>query len=312
MLRSLTLAFLALLAIGGGSRAQNPRQTYADACRAAIGDVPGFSCADGVEAPITIDGASVTDWAPPVCDRPALLDNGQGSDGQCVPHSRILSLSTGTAQIAVMCRQKKLRDAGSLDFEELDVIAHNPASGATCWFKAVGQGGAPVDGGNAPSPTAGSQGDFWDAPAMTASDRCGACHDSGPFMYSPFVGQVWEKMPVDPLGPYFQLDPAHFGFDRWPMDAIAPRDNACLGCHRIGTGQTCDTLTLWMTGRQIAPGSDDWARRFSASHAMPPNFDQTMKSWSEIYESSVDEIRSCCQKPSQQACNLTRITRPNP
>jgi hypothetical protein len=303
----LVLALLPLLALPARANAQTDSQRYAQACRAAIGAIPAFSCADGAVVPITIDGNP----APPVpqmtCDRPALLSNGSASDGQCVPNSRILSLSTGTMQAVAMCRQKKIRPAGSRDYDEIDVIGHNPSSGATCWFQAVGKAGQPVNGTHVPSPTGEASGDFWNAPQATARDTCGGCHDSGPFMYSPFVGQVWSRMPADPFGPYFHVDPGHFGFSDWPTEALSPRDNTCLGCHRIGVGQTCGSLTLWMTGRAIPEGADMWARRFPGFHGMPPGIEQTIQSWDNIYESSVDQIVSCCQNPHQQMCMATKI-----
>ena len=112
--------------------AQSASQIYGQSCAADIAAIPSFDCAEGVTVPVTVDGMAVTDHAPATCDRPALLDNGAGSDGQCVPFSRILNLSTDTAQISVMCRQKHYRPETSTEYDEIDVIAHNPASGATC------------------------------------------------------------------------------------------------------------------------------------------------------------------------------------
>jgi hypothetical protein len=210
-------------------------------------------------------------------------------------------------QVAVMCRQKKIRSADSLDFDEIDVIAHNPATGATCWFQAVGKSETPVNGVHLVSPTAPAPGAVWNEPQATAKDGCGACHDAGPFMYSPFVGQVWNVMPVDPFGPYFHVDPDRFGFSGWLTVALSPRDNTCLGCHRIGVGETCGQLTRWMSGSEIPPGADAVAQRYPLSHGMPPALDQTLQSWDEIYAASVAEIRSCCQRPDQASCNRTKI-----
>jgi hypothetical protein len=304
---ALSLAILSLLALCAGAGAQASRQVYAKACREAVGAIPDFSCADGVVVPITVDGQPAQPRPHIDCDRPALLDNGAASDGQCVPNSRILSLSTKTVQVAAMCRQKIVRPADSRDYDEIDVVAHNPATGATCWFQAVGRGGNPVDGARVSTPISDAPSDFWNEPATTANEGCGTCHDSGPFMYSPFVGQVWSVMPVDPLGLYYHVDPAHFGFSDWPTMALSPRDNSCLGCHRIGVGETCGSLTLWMTGRDIPKGADAWTRRYPGSHSMPPGLDQPLESWNDVYARSVDQIRSCCQKPGQQACNMTKI-----
>jgi hypothetical protein len=298
---------LSLLATDPG-HTQSSSDLYAKACREAIGAIPDFSCADGAVVPVTVDGMPVTPAPGQSCDRPALLDNGPQSDGQCVPYSRILSLSTKTMQVAVMCRQKKIRAASSLQYDELDIVAHNPTSGATCWFQASPSNGQPIDGSHVPSPTAQNVGTFWNDPATTAHDGCGMCHDAGPVMYSPFVGQVWQTLQVDPFGPYFHVDPDHFGFDRWPTWALNPRDNSCLGCHRIGVGETCGSLTRWMSGLENPPGADMRAKSYPLSHAMPPAIGQTLSSWDQVYAMSVSQIRSCCQKPDQPACNKTKIS----
>jgi hypothetical protein len=298
-------AVLSLAILVSPALAQSSSEVYANACREAIGAISDFSCADGVVVPVTVDGKPLEPKPHMTCDRPALLDNGKESDGQCVPYSRILSLSTKTMQVAVMCRQKKIRTADSLEFDELDVIAHNPATGATCWFQALGKGGKPVDGAHVPSPTA--ENTLWNDPQATVHDRCGFCHDSGPMMYSPFVGQVWKVMPVNPLGSYFHVDPAHYGFENWPTLAFFPRDNTCTSCHRIGTQETCGQLTRWMTGLDIPPGADNAARMYPLSHAMPPGFDRTLTSWNEIYAASIAQIQSCCENPDQPSCRRTKI-----
>lgn len=301
---------LLLVAVVGLSPAyaNSDTVTYAAACRAAIGTIPAFSCADGVPVPITVAGAPAIAKPGLDCDRPSLLDSGPGSDGQCVPNSRILSLSTHSAQITVMCRQKHIRPSTNLLFDEIDVVAHNPVTGATCWFQALGDKDAPVEG-RAPSPTDAADNRYWRAPRDVAATGCGMCHDAGPFVFSPFVGQVWDRMPVDPFGPYFHVDPGTFGFSAWPTSMIAPRDNACLGCHRIGVGASCGSLTLSMTGRTTPAGSDAWARTFSGSHSMPPGFAGSPAAWGEIYAASVDQIQSCCENPGQAFCSKNSLPR---
>lgn len=315
-LSALVLAVVALAAPAG---AQTTMEVYGESCTEAIGPVPEFDCADGVAVPVTIDGTPVTDRAPATCDRPALLDNGTDSDGQCVPFSRILNLSTETAQISVMCRQKRYRPEGSTDYDEIDVIAHNPVSGATCWFQAKAAPGGTVSGQAVPSPTEASDDSFWQEPERVARDGCGTCHDNDPFMYSPFVGQVWAHVPVNPFGPYEHVDPG-FGFAAWPTHAMNIRDSTCTGCHRIGSGMltlrepgatekpgTCGQLAAWMTGLEPVPGSDDLASSYPLNHAMPPDFGQSEDAWNVIYAQSSAMVQSCCKDPRQEICGLTPI-----
>ncbi|MDO6587195.1 hypothetical protein Q4543_16905 [Salipiger sp. 1_MG-2023] len=301
---------------------QTPSAVYGQACSAAIGPIPSFDCAEGVAVPITVNGVEITDHVPQSCDRPALLDNGHGPDGQCVPFSRILNLSTKTAQVSVMCRQKVFRGATSTDYDEIDVIAHNPATGETCWFQAKGES-APVSGTAVPSPTEASSAAFWAAPETVLADGCGTCHDNDPFMYSPFVGQVWDHVPTNPLGPYAHVD-AGLGFARWPTHQMSPRDNTCLGCHRIGTGAltamdgaapmddfggkpgSCGQLAAWMTGAPF-PGANAAARSWPLSHAMPPDIGLSEAAWREIYGEAIAQVQTCCAEPSQAQCVVSKI-----
>lgn len=303
------LCLIVALILSAPVLAQSSTERYAAECRALVGPLPPFSCADGVPVPVTVNGQPVSDPMPQMtCDRPGLLDNGPGSDGQCVPGSRILNLSTETMQVSVMCRQKVIRAPDSMAFDEVDVIAHNPATGATCWFHATGSRDAPVDGAVVPSPTEAVDDSYWHAPETTASAGCGNCHDNDPFMYSPFVGQVWGSVPAAPFGRYFHVG-GPFGFDQWPVETFALRDNTCLGCHRIGTAETCSSLTRLMTGRTPPPGADGLALSWPLSHAMPPAAGVTPESWQSLHGASVAAVLSCCENPDQQACAKTALPR---
>lgn len=290
----------------GPAFGEDSRQTYAAQCQAMVGTIPDFSCADGAVVPVTIGGVEPAKFTKDMlCDRPALLSNGDQSDGQCVPYSRILNLSAGSKQISVMCRQKKIREADSLLYDEIDVIAHNASTGATCWFQA-NAGTDPVDGALVPSPQSSEAGEFWEEPAVVAGDGCGNCHDNDPFMYSPFVGQVWDHVPTNPFGPYFHVAP-QFGFAKWPTMAMAPRDSTCTGCHRIGIDKTCGYLTQLATGEEIPEGSDESAASYPASHFMPPDHGLNQLAWNEIHKSSVDDIQGCCGDAGHASCNIHPI-----
>lgn len=285
-------------------------ENYALQCVEDVTDIPAFSCGDGAVIPVTVNGTVVTYDSFQTgmdCDRPALLSNGHGSDGQCVPGSRILNLSTETAQISAMCRQKHNRPRDDLAFDEIDIIAHNPNTGATCWFQAKAEHpDDPIDGTLIASPTMPNTPPIWADPEAVVADGCGNCHDNDPFMYSPFVGQVWGEVPANPLGPYFHVG-AEFGFDQWPTQTFDLRDNTCLGCHRIGRQETCNALTDWMTGRAVPEGANPLAQQYPLSHAMPPEHGLTRAAWSTFHSTSIAEIKSCCEDPDQQMCALTEL-----
>jgi len=283
---------------------------YALACSADVGDVPAFSCGDGVVIPVTVDGQTPTSYSPGMtCDRPALLPNGDDSDGQCVPGSRILNLTEGAKQVSVMCRQKHIRAADSLDFDEIDVIAHNSDTGATCWFQASALSGQSIDGTTVPSPTDPASSHFFNAPQDVVNDGCGTCHDNDAFMYSPFVGQVWGHVPQNPFGPYYHVDLPDLGFNDWPLTQILPRDSTCTSCHRIGVQETCGQLMDWATGREIPPGANALGASYPLSHSMPPYHGQTEATWGVINSPSVAAISSCCFDPTQAMCQATEIQR---
>ncbi len=299
---------LILLALAGPVAAEQDFETYAAQCAAQVAEIPPINCGEGVLVPITVNGQTPATYSKDmVCDRPGLLPNGPGSDGQCVPGSRILDLSTETMQITAMCRQKNIRSPfDALVFNEIDVVAHNPATGATCWFQAEARAGETIDGSLVPSPNAPGAAGFWNPVADVLAAGCGGCHDNDPIMYSPFVGQVWEEIATNPLGPYFHIAP-EMGFDQWPTLALQPRDNTCLACHRIGIQETCGSLLEKATGLVAADGADARASRFPGNVSMPPLHAQTQIAWATIYQSSVDTLQSCCDNPEQPMCNLGPI-----
>lgn len=297
----------ALMCCGSVAFAQDSRQDYAAQCAAAVGTIPEFSCAEGDVVPITVNGQTPTTYTPNMlCDKPALLNNGAGSDGQCVPYSRIVNKSVGIMQVSAMCRQKTIRSADSLEYDEIDIIAHNLANGATCWFQAGEKDGVPVDGSKVLSPQSAASGTYWEAPETVAGDDCGGCHDNDPFMYSPFVGQVWENIPTDPFGLYHHVAP-EYGFGEWPVTQMQPRDSTCTGCHRIGIDKTCSLLTEMATGIIIPPGAGQRAAEFPGSHFMPPDHNLTKLAWNIIHASSVETIRACCSDNSAAQCNTSAI-----
>lgn len=302
--------FLALLALASPAAAEQSFAGYAAQCARQVAEIPPFDCGDGVLIPITVNGETPAEYTRDMtCDRPGLLPNGAGSDGQCVPGSRILNLSTTTMQITAMCRQKNIRTPiDALAFNEIDVIAHNPATGATCWFQAEAPTGRSINGARVPSPNAPDAAQFWAPVKDVLKADCGGCHDNDPIMYSPFIGQVWGQIATDPLGPYFHIAP-EMGFATWPSLALHPRDNTCLGCHRIGIQETCGPLLDIATGAALPDGADAHASTFPGNTSMPPMHSFTQTAWATIYQNAATTLNSCCNDPSQPACNLTPIPR---
>ena len=301
------IAAAAMIGAATGSSEANEKEfrDYAQRCAVEVAAIPAFDCRSGVVVPVTVNGEVPAQYLPQMsCDRPALLSNGEGSDGQCVPNSRILDLSSSGVQTVVMCRQKKIRPFDSPFYDEIDIVSHNPATGATCWFQAKGSPAAPLNGADVASVQNPEAWKFWEPPREVANDGCGDCHDNDPFMYSPFVGQVWSHVPTSPFGPYRHVAP-DLGFGDWPLVSLSPRDSTCTGCHRIGIDQTCGQLLDYMTGRHIPEGADEVASIFPGSHAMPPGRNLTLRGWETIHAASVKTPRHVLRKPGRTDLQVT-------
>jgi hypothetical protein len=248
------------------------------------------------------------------CDKPSLLpvpDSQQG-DGYCVPHSRALVLRDDSqAQISAFCRQKKIRPKGTHVFDEIDIVAHNVRTGSTCWFQATApeplRADRGLDGRSVPSPTrvsvlppAPKPEAFWNAPALTAKQNCVNCHDSGPFMYSPFIAQT-KALPGNPFGKY-KNDVGQVFKDWQQPFGITTRGNTCTTCHRVGNMNSCQVALFQSTGMASYAGQDDWAKKFPASHWMSPGNLHSKAQWDTTFSDSVRKLAACCSDPKGAEC----------
>jgi len=311
--RGIAAAALAAIAFLWAPRAGAQDITaYARECAKKIAPVPAFDCTQGIEIPITVNQQPPPSYQPHMdCDRPSLLYlAGVNTDGNCVPYSRVIIFrDDDVAQIVAMCREKKIRDANTALYDEVDVISHSVRTGSTCWFQAEAPGlldpSRGLNGKKVPSPEDPAGKSFWNEPVVTSKGECAACHDSDPFMYSPFIAQT-RQLPADPFGKYANDIGAPFRAWQQPS-AINTRGNTCLGCHRIGNLMTCKQTVREAVGIVTSRGSDEWAKTYPNSHWMPPGNSMTQKQWDQIYGGSVDAIFACCANPKAPECNVTPI-----
>lgn len=311
-----------LLFAGAGRCAAQDIIAYGRECAKKVAPIPAFDCLDekkGSVVPITVNGVTPSKYEPQMtCDRPSLFyQAGEKTDGHCVPDTRVLVLQDDKkAQISAVCRQKEIRDASSPLFDEIDVISHNLETGSTCWFQALAQpplsparglNGRRVPPPDEVTPPAGqpSAKKFWNSPEQTAKADCVSCHDSDPFMYSPFIAQTG-KLPADPLGKY--ANDIGAPFQKWKKPfSLSTRGNTCTSCHRIGSFATCQHTVAESVGKTASPGSDDWAQRYPNSHWMPPGNSYTQAQWDVIYRQSLEKIGQCCVDPSRPGCQVMPI-----
>jgi len=292
---------------------------YGQMCAKLIGEIPPFDCNKGTIVPITVDGKTPEKYTKGMtCDRPALLPYDKDTFGQCTPYSKILNLSHDKIQISAFCRRTYLRDPDSVMFDEVDIILHSKESGNTCWFHAQSKPGdskgfnasrVPPPNEKVPPRSKPAAANFWWPPAATAKKNCASCHDADPFMYSPWLGQVWHMVPTNPLGRYSNLGK---DFAKWQSNSISTRDNTCVGCHRIGNQASCSTYIPMATGQIIAPGSNGIAKSYPHSHWMPVNNDQSEAFWTKANVESVHKLMTCCKDPKNAMCAITPIITPAP
>jgi len=311
-IRSFALCVIVALPLTAFAREQTLLE-YAEQCAREIGAIPPFNCNDGTDIPITVNGKPPAQGeAPRQCDKPSLLHPTVEVTGQCVPFSKILNLSRGDTQISAYCRRDKLRDDKDPVYDEVVVVAHHAGNGETCWFDSRSRAGAdgidasrvPPPNEKTPPPGHPSAVEFWTTPAKIAAARptCISCHDAGPFIFSPYIGQVWDKVPTDPWGKYSNIGPA---FSSFHPTTISTPGNACIGCHRIGSDQSCAVYIGLSTGRLSAPGNSRLANGYPLSHWMPTDNNMSQDQWNAANVRSVDALLSCCTDKMHKNPNCT-------
>ena len=275
---------------------------YARACQIELGQIPTPNCfVDGRVVPLsyTQHGQLHENFVPETekykCDRPILLGTGK-DNGQCIPWVRAGSYvgdavgGDEPSQWAFVCRRYKVRPEDSPIFDDVNMIGYNPNTGATCFFNSWIKQSKVADEGNLnksiiPNPTSPQGIKFW-MPAtpyqypsagfdffigngrnsqVTQSVSfvgCVRCHDSDPFIHSPFIDQVG-VVPSHPNGPYYAVyfaDQTHWqknfgrtddGVDTngWGLTHLVdPGIGACTECHRIGQNHTCQRFAAESIG----------------------------------------------------------------
>ena len=294
----------------------SPQVLYGQQCAREIAKIPAFDCNAGTVVPITVNGKTPSEYTKGMtCDRPTMLPYGKDSFGQCTPYSKIHDLSQGATQISAFCRRKFLRAEDSPMFDEVDIILHSVQSGKTCWFHAESHEGdskgfdasrVPPPDEITPPPGKVSSTAFWWAPKATAKKDCGLCHDADPFMFSPWLGQVWQKVPSDPLGKYSHVGEA---FKAWQSSAINTPNSTCNGCHRIGNQASCtDQIIASAAGLTKIEGGNAAANSYPLNHWMPVSNVESKAFWNTAQDKTIRELLDCCKNPNGKNCTITPIT----
>lgn len=301
-MRKDTLLFFLLSMYGAASWAsETTAQTmdlaeYTRICRELIGDIPQLDSRKAVPIPITVDGKKPRRYVAEMnCDKPSMLPETCGQ-GQCIPYSKVQLLRDDEqAQIVALFRMKFIRGKRSHEYDEVDLIAHSVSNGATCFFQATPPECAidsTLDGHDVPSPDSAEGAAYWQPLEKVLAAGCGDCHDNDPFYYSPYIAQVIDHVPADPLGKYFfDIGP----FKQWnPLVSVSTRGNTCTGCHRIGNTFTCGHGLEQVTGTGYVENADHWASTYPGSHWMPPDNMWSERQWRVTYDKAVNDLKNCC------------------
>ncbi|WP_136656705.1 hypothetical protein [Nitratireductor sp. XY-223] len=338
MLASLLLAMVTPVANGQETYTLND---YANECAGLIAEAPAFNCLDLEIIPTTVNGKVPENYTPKMaCDKPAMLPYPEETDGQCTPYSRVKVHRDDDIQMILFCRRMYIRPADDPNFDSMEIIMHNVKSGSTCFFisKNFGEDPNGNDGTRVPpphevEPPEGqiSAEELWATPQQVADHGCIYCHDSDPWMRTPWIDQIGE-LPADPWG--FHSVDVGGPFKTWPKpQSIRTRGNTCVGCHRIGSLNTCQHLEIPTFGHQPAKMlqsvgqaphgrlgarygtiDEDPPDPFSAltksyphSYWMPLGNELPFTEWNLIYEHSVAELQRCCADHDAPGCEVAPI-----
>ena len=292
---------------------------YGRRCAQEIAFLPPINCLEGEIIPVTVNGKEPKSYPKNLkCDRPSMQDLKGKADSQCVPYSRVLKLplqDPDTIAVA-FCRRYKEREKDSPLFDDISIILHRKSSGATCFFQSTDDRTKALDGTRVPPPhelpietPLGEEvaAKFWLPPEKVALRRCHQCHDSDPFIHSPYISQT-SQIPSHPKGAYKIVGKE---FSDWPIVyGVDTKDkNLCTSCHRMGHQYSCNEYAPYSTGDKPILGQHKGFKSFPKAHWMPPNPEETsLKQWQERYLRDILQIQSCCKNPDQDFCRVTPIT----
>lgn len=282
-----------------------PLINYARLCAREVMEIPSLNCLDGYEIPITEGGSQASFKAPvKTCDRPAFL----GQDGgQCITGGRLLVIESYDLDVEAMmiCRRYVERELENPFFDDIGIIAHRRSTGATCFFQMPNEKRLAT---NLPSPLRAEDKpeDFWLSPKATAERKCLNCHDSDPFIWSPYLAQL-PYTPGSALGPYQAIGEAFKNLDPQGIDTVP--QSPCTLCHRIGANVTCESYLSWMTGRERPPGMSQESFARASAITMPPDHGfATKEAFEARHGSALTALQKCCQNPKASGCQKTSLS----
>jgi len=254
------------------------------------------------------------------CDSPAML--GYGNYNQCAPYSRVSSPRvSGKGQWAFVCRRYYGRPKADPHFDDVNMIGHNPQTGATCFFNSKLNPSAPQlgydlgrDTTRIPKLNDSDATSFWMAPSEVQRAGCAhRCHNNDPFIHTPFIDRYNKAglatntcindsgasnclVPSNPNGPYKIVFDSYLN---WAPQILKPVSEleACTSCHRVGA-RSYISFSLQAGVRLMSSGHAPASFRAW----MPPGgqIDDAAKKALDYLQKCYDAPKSCETQPVSQ------------
>ena len=314
-----------------GEQRINSPVAYGERCVGELGEIPFFEktgdgeyttydCLDSTEIPLTVTQSDGT------VEKPR-----EGTVSQCDNPQYIYSLCEAGPRVAtrtneqgtrwtLLCR-KSIGGYASNKYNDIAMIGHNPFTGKTCFFQNALY--SKTDGGKIPHPADKEKSqNLWSGVhgGLGSGIECSQCHDADPFIHSPWIDgakdaqgrPVVPKMGIDAdfaLGandmPYSLVNAKGQGW-QYEKQIVSPEANACLKCHRMGSGRWTES---WIS--RLGGTDSSWTNLTTAAYNVPAHkywmptdqvFD-TETQWSESpFAAALSFIQSCGDNPSNPAC----------
>ncbi|HJZ86712.1 MAG TPA: PPC domain-containing protein [Polyangia bacterium] len=310
---------------------------YAKRCVAEMGEIPFFektgdgqyktyNCLDSVPIPMTVTDAngSLTnpDMEAGICDRPQYIYS------SCEPGPRVASRSNEQGTHWVLLCRKSIGGFSSSKFNDIAMIGHNPLTGKTCFFQNALY--VKTDGEHVPHPGDTNQSqNLWAGlhGGLGSGIECARCHDADPFIHSPWIDQAKdaqgrsvvpkmgerEDFPIGANDSLYSI--VNLAGQGWtmPQQLTSPEANACLRCHRIGSGQWLEWASrLDGTDNAFLSKTTPTYQQFRNLHWMPPDLaGLTEATWAQsAFGRALAFIKGCYI--NRAACQFAPLPRQQP
>src|SRR3569623_2076735 len=268
----------------------NSPEAYGERCGEEMGEIPFFkklgdgsyetyNCLDSTELPMTATDANGNVTKPQMgtlskCDKPEYIYS------LCEAGPRVAEKTNDQGTHWVLLCRKSIGGLASDQYNDIAMIGHNPFTGKTCFFQNALY--SKTDGGHVPHPADHEKSqNLWSGVhgGLGSGIECNHCHANAPFLPSPWFDGAKDAQgnPVIPkmgIAPDFAIGANDTPYSivnlhgqNWRLEKqlVSAEANACLRCHRIGSGVWADQYLDRLQGTDTSRTSittDVWNQPF--------------------------------------------------